>query len=396
MTEKTRPRTLVSFTHFLQSLLPRFHEAGYSFALWKLPGSVALHFAAAQEVEQWDTVALEEAQPGFLFAPFDPQKPKLFVRAEESFHFDNEQFVSLRGPLLERLEKETTQDKPRANNAGYYVVKKPEGESADAPSFQKLVQHCREEVISGRFEKVVPSRCKPITLPEAFDLSAAFNTLCDRYPAAMVSIFSSPLTGTWIGATPEMLVAVDKNQHFHTTAMAGTQPYLPGMDVRTITWTQKEIEEQALVERYVIHCLKKIRLREFDEHGPKTVIAGNLVHLKTEFEVDMTATNFPQLGSVMLELLHPTSAVCGMPLEPSLDFLRKNEPYDRQYYSGYLGPVQVNHESRLFVNLRCMQLFHGEALVYAGAGVLADSDPEKEWMETELKMNTLLQVIRQK
>ena len=85
-----------------------------------------------------------------------------------------------------------------------------------------------------------------------------------------------------------------------------------------------------------------------------------------------------------------------MPLEPSLDFLRKNEPYDRQYYSGYLGPVQVNRESHLFVNLRCMQLFRGEALVYAGAGVLADSDPKKEWMETELKMNTLLQVIRQK
>ena len=77
---------------------------------------------------------------------------------------------------------------------------------------------------------------------------------------------------------------------------------------------QKDIEEQALVERYVISCFKKIRLREYDEHGPKTMIAGNVLHLKTEFEVDMVATNFPQLGSVMLNLLHPTSAVCGMPL----------------------------------------------------------------------------------
>jgi isochorismate synthase len=96
----------------------------------------------------------------------------------------------------------------------------------------------------------------------------------------------------------------------------------------------------------------------------------------------------------MLKLLHPTSAVCGMPLESAREFLRANEGYDRQFYTGYLGPVNVKGESHLFVNLRCMQLFSKKAILYAGAGVTIDSDAEKEWEETEMKLDTLLSAIQ--
>ncbi|MBY0433672.1 MAG: chorismate-binding protein, partial [Cyclobacteriaceae bacterium] len=253
----------------------------------------------------------------------------------------------------------------------------------------------RDEIVRGNAEKIVPSRSKSIPLSQEFDLVRTFQRLCSLYPHAMVSIFSSPATGTWIGATPEVLVTVTKDQRFRTVALAGTQPFTSGTDLRSVSWTQKDIEEQALVERYIISCFKKIRLREYEEHGPKTTVAGNVLHLKTDFGVDMVATNFPQLGSVMLKLLHPTSAVCGMPLASSLRFLLEHEGHDRQFYSGYLGPVNVDQESHLFVNLRCAQLTSDNAILYAGAGVLADSDPEREWQETELKMNTLGKVIRE-
>jgi isochorismate synthase len=95
----------------------------------------------------------------------------------------------------------------------------------------------------------------------------------------------------------------------------------------------------------------------------------------------------------MLQLLHPTAAVCGMPLEPSLEFLKENEGYDREFYSGYLGPVNINNHTHLFVNLRCMKLLDNQGLLYAGAGVTFDSLPEKEWEETEIKFKTLLNVI---
>ncbi|MBK8292346.1 MAG: chorismate-binding protein [Flammeovirgaceae bacterium] len=172
-------------------------------------------------------------------------------------------------------------------------------------------------------------------------------------------------------------------------------PYTPDINLKYVAWTQKEIEEQALVCRYIINCFKKIRLREYEEHGPKTIVAGNLLHLKTEYEVDMAATNFPQLGSVMLKLLHPTSAVCGMPLENSLAFLKEHEGFDRQFYSGYLGPVNLKEESHIYVNLRCMQIFEDKVRIYAGAGVTADSVSETEWMETEMKMLTLQNIITQ-
>jgi isochorismate synthase len=107
----------------------------------------------------------------------------------------------------------------------------------------------------------------------------------------------------------------------------------------------------------------------------------------------MQATNFPQLGSVMLQLLHPTSAVCGMPLDTSLEFLSRNEKYDRQFYAGYLGPVNFNNDTNIFVNLRCAQLLENKAVLYSGAGVTIDSTPEQEWAETEMKMNTLLNII---
>jgi isochorismate synthase len=72
-----------------------------------------------------------------------------------------------------------------------------------------------------------------------------------------------------------------------------------------------------------------------------------------------------------------------------MEFLRANEGYDRQFYSGFLGPVNFRNESHIYVNLRCFQIQHKKAVVYAGAGVTIDSVPENEWEETEMKLDTL-------
>lgn len=394
MTEDTQRAVAIDFDEFLRNALSGCRDAGLSFALWRLPATTTVHFAASLKPVTTHDVNLEETEPGFLFAPFDPGKKKVFLPADESFRYESGQLTVLKGEFLDKLQSTKRDTAKDRTTAPHYATPHPAQTSIDQVGYQQLVARCRDEVLNGSFEKVVPSRFKEVPLPKDFDAATLFTTLCTRYPSAMVSVFSSPLTGTWIGATPEMLVSVDAQQHFHTVAVAGTQRYVPGMDLRAITWTQKEIEEQALVERYIINCFKKIRLREFEERGPRTVVAGNVVHLKTEFEVDMVATRYPQLGTVMLQLLHPTSAVCGMPLEGSLAFLKEHEGYDRQFYSGYLGPRNVDQETHLFVNLRCMQVASDTALVYAGAGVLGDSDPEKEWQETELKMRTLLDVIR--
>jgi isochorismate synthase len=375
----------------LPNLLRNALDDGNAITLWRMPNSPEKHMLICTDgVTPWDEVTLEDSRPGFMFAPYDPAQKKMFFRGDLILTFRDGHLQS--SPPPEKFLRRRT--KPENETAGeryYPVLPIP---PAPADNYVTLVERSLRAIREGSLEKVVPSRSREVELPPIFDVVKTFNKLCDAYPDAMVSFVSSEETGSWLGATPELIVSVDDHSRFRTVALAGTKRYEPGMDLKSVAWTEKEIEEQALVCRYIISCFKKIRVREYDERGPRTSRAGNLLHLKTEYEVDMSAINFPQLGSVMLKLLHPTSAVCGMPLAQAQEFLRRNEGYDRQYYSGYLGPVNIKQESRLFVNLRCMQLLNKGAVLYAGAGVTIDSIPEKEWEETELKFETLLSVIR--
>jgi isochorismate synthase len=259
--------------------------------------------------------------------------------------------------------------------------------------FIQLVQHGIEAIEAGVLEKVVPARTKQVTVSKDFDLGKALLEMLDAYPNSFVNFFHIPKVGTWIGASPETLIKT-REDHFYTMALAGTQKASGENPLKSAAWTQKEIEEQALVCRYIVDCFKKIRLREYEEHGPKTIMAGNLLHLKTDFKVDMKATRFPQLGSVMLDLLHPTSAVCGMPRKEAHEFLQENEGFDRSFFAGFLGPVNIQGETSIFVNLRTASFKGGKAILYAGAGVTEDSDPEKEWEETELKCQIIGKFIQ--
>jgi len=380
-------------TELISTVIHHHLSLGQTFSLWKLPHATEINLIVSDEAPvEIDEVNMEESVPGFVIAPFHPQKKKIFLKATHRYTFKGSEILKNGDPLSEEevdMMKESKSESDAFHRKEYKKI-----QQAAANEYVKLVNKSIELIEEGLFEKIVPSRTRQIELPDSFDEVKLFLKLIDKYPHALVSLVSSPETGTWLGATPELLVCTDRNAHFKTVALAGTQPYHSSIDVRSVAWTQKDIEEQALVCRYIISCFKKIRLREYDEHGPKTIVAGNVLHLKTDYYVDMNATGFPQLGSIMLKLLHPTSAVCGMPLQNALDFLQKEEGYDREFYSGFIGPVNIDNESHIYVNLRCMQILKDKkAHLYAGAGVTADSIPEKEWEETEIKMNTLLNVI---
>ncbi len=376
----------------IATVLHHHLSLGQAFSLWKLPHSDEINLIISEEAPVYlDDFNMDESIPGFVISPFQPEQKKVFVKATHRYSFTSNEVLKNNEPLTQEEVDFMKESSHEAVQLHYH------SSSSHTPSFNEyteLVKRSIQKIEEGLFEKVVPSRTKQVALPESFDEVKLFLKLIKKYPHALVSLVSSQETGTWMGATPELLVSTDRNLHFKTVALAGTQRYSPDMDVRSVAWTQKDIEEQALVCRYIISCFKKIRLRDYIEQGPKTVIAGNVLHLKTEFDVDMIATGFPQLGSIMLKLLHPTSAVCGMPLQSAMDFLLQEEGYDREFYSGYLGPVNIDNETHIYVNLRCMQLLKDKkAKLYAGAGVTIESIPEKEWEETEIKMNTLLNVI---
>jgi len=127
------------------------------------------------------------------------------------------------------------------------------------------------------------------------------------------------------------------------------------------------------------------------QSNTETVKAGSLVHLRTQIKGDIEKEGLRSL----VNLLHPTPAVCGMPKEKAKQFILENENYNRSYYTGYLGELNMteNKNSHLFVNLRCMEIKNNIAEIYIGGGITKESNPEKEWEETVAKSNIMLKAL---
>ncbi len=231
---------------------------------------------------------------------------------------------------------------------------------------------------AGTFRKLVLSQ------PFEFrynDPAQTFASLCKAYPHSLVYLLYTPETGMWIGATPELLLE-QTSKGWETMALAGTK------DSETAPWDEKNREEQRVVCQYVKEQLTP--LCESVEESPVTTLhTGNLYHLCTKFRFEPKKnTNLDALT----DALHPTPAVCGLPKEKAIDFLLENEGYDRAYYAGYLGPVGIDGETHLYVNIRCAQLHsQNKATVYAGSGLLASSTLESEYKEISKKSQALFQ-----
>ena len=404
--EKIRDFSLASHANAPLAGWQAAQKLGYAVALWQLPRQKDKQLIINLGAEIPKTkIVLEELSAGFAVSPFLNMEghDSLFIEANLYFRFDHEGKIVVEKVSKSVTEQQREQWEKQCGTVGRTVtaITYRNFENGTAlPDTDYL--HCVREAVAaieaGQLKKVVFSRTKQVELPADFVVTEVFERLCEKYPNAFVSLVYLPhLDQVWLGATPETLVGVDKEGIFRTVALAGTQSALDAsgqpIPPKQAPWTQKEIEEQALVGRYIISCFKKIRVREYIEEGPKTVVAGNLMHLCSDYTVDTKAINFPELGTVMLELLHPTSAVCGMPKTEALQFIQAHEHYDREFYSGFLGPVNVENETHLYVNLRCMKIQQGKATLYAGGGITEDSVPEKEWQETELKCQTMLAVL---
>ena len=137
---------------------------------------------------------------------------------------------------------------------------------------------------------------------------------------------------------------------------------------------QKEIDEQQIVTDYIVNNLKS-SVDNLNIGEVETVKAGSLLHLKTKITGKLNTQN----SKLITSILHPTPAVCGMPLAISKQFILENENYKRSFYTGFLGEINLNNKTELFVNLRCMEIQENKASIYIGGGITKDSNPEKEW-----------------
>ncbi|MBC7390048.1 MAG: chorismate-binding protein [Opitutaceae bacterium] len=388
MIETEIPVQTLNSASVIDSLVQYCKERQYGLAIWSLPESNIRNFLISHCPQILQTHTIESLENGFVIASFEggSKGEKLYLKADVHFKTDNE--TELTKELLyflPDLKIEKTQQ-------NHIITLKPA--SLERINFYKnAVNLAIESINRNEHKKLVLARKRTATISGIFSAGKVFENINKVFKTTFNSIIYTPDYGLWIGASPETLVSRNSKNIFKTVALAGTQA-ANGKSEKEAVWSQKEIEEQAYVSRFIVERLKKIRLREFEDIGPKTVRVGHLFHLKTEYLVDLNEVDFPDLLSDMLEMLHPTSAVCGMPKEAAMEFVLANENFSRELYSGYLGPVNIGEETHLFVNLRCVKIENKEITFFAGAGITEDSDPEKEFLETETKMDSLLNCFK--
>ena len=251
------------------------------------------------------------------------------------------------------------------------------------------VNAAKKAMDEGKFHKVVLSKVRLENLPLDFKPEMFFLKLCEMYPHAFVYLMQLPEIGCWMGATPEPLLVVEDEQ-VKTVSLAGTQ-VATGKNVESYQWSQKEIEEQGIVTGFVETLLHSLDIQHISKTGPENYQAANLIHLKTAFEFPQSELK-NRFGD-LLKALHPTPSVGGLPKPEAREFILANEKHDRSYYTGFLGPVNIENKTNIFVNLRCLQLYENQFVLYSGAGITSSSVAEEEWTETDNKMVTLMNVI---
>ncbi|WP_036153627.1 chorismate-binding protein [Maribacter forsetii] len=324
---------------------------------------------------------MDFTETGFVFAPFDVNSDAILMK-------------------MDAVEKV-----PFNLNDEFQVSEKniPESEATEKGRYLNLISKAIERIGKGDFNKVVLSRKIEVDVRDNY--FEVYQRILQVYKKAFCYFWYHPKIGTWMGATPEILIKSNGTQ-FTTMSLAGTQNAIGANEP---IWAEKELDEQQLVTDYILDTLKD-EVVSLNSSERESVKAGQLWHLRTE----MKGTFAPNKFGDILKALHPTPAVCGSPLENAKNFILENELYERNFYTGFLGELNTKTElprnrnrrnqensayrsvmktSELFVNLRCMQLFKEKAEIYVGGGITTDSIPEKEWEETALKSNTMFRVL---
>ena len=307
-------------------------------------------------------------EKGFVFAPFDADQVPFIPLEFADVYVDT---VHSKGYFME----------DSFSNASSFIGK---------DFFEDLVADAVAAINNKEFLKVVVSRKEEVALTQ-FDIQQTMRKMIHHYPNAFKYCFFHPKIGTWIGATPEQFLKTNGND-IKTVALAGTQV---ATTAENVIWEAKEKTEQQLVTDFIVESLEDL-VKEVTLSSPYTVMAGNLWHIKTDISATLKSR---KLLKKLIESLHPTSAVCGLPKQEALTFIREREGYNREYYSGYLGELNIDlvtfktMQTDLFVNLRCMRILQDKARVFVGCGITKDSIPAAEYLETVNKSMTMKRIL---
>lgn len=353
-------------TNIFFSKIKHHHNQNLPFVLYLKPNSSNL-IGILQQNDILYKVS-DYSDKGFVFASFD-EKQLILIPENESEIISIDKEIT----AFESIEADDL-------NLNHEAKKQ----------YQDLVSKGIEAIKNDEFKKVVLSRSETVEVIE-FDFVATFQHLVQLYPTTFCYCFFHPKIGFWMGATPEQLLKANGNI-FETTALAGTQKANSETEIR---WEQKEKEEQQYVTDFIIKRLREVA-NSVMVTEPYSIKAGSIWHIKTDIS---GVLNKKSTLEEVIDTLHPTPAVCGLPKKKAKAFILENENYDRTFYTGFLGELNSSFagndiSSDLFVNLRSMQIQKNKAVLYMGCGITKESIPEKEWEESVNKSMTMKRVLR--
>ena len=243
------------------------------------------------------------------------------------------------------------------------------------------IKHTVKACKNNKIKKCILSRIH-IEPHQIIDFFPLFKELINSYRHGFKYILNHPEFGMWIGVSPETLISGSKNEGLFTHALAGSKISNSNDD-----WTLKEKEEHQYVSDYIRKIILNngslIRESEtYDKH------AGNVKHLNRDFHFNLSTPLF-----YFTNQLHPTPAIAGIPLKETTTHIQNIESHSREIYCGFIGTVNKN-KCELFVNLRCGRITPHEFHLFVGGGITDKSIAEDEYIETEIKSQTLLSVIK--
>jgi isochorismate synthase len=268
--------------------------------------------------------------------------------------------------------------------------------TAPPEHYEEAVARAVERIRAGAFQKIVLAREVVVHAPAPHDAAAVFGVLRGGFDSCYVYCAGSGDDGgaAFVGASPELLVRRE-GQRASTVALAGStrRSADPAVDAHLgeqLLRSEKDREEHAIVARRITRALRPHSVWVAAPDEPAIIRVANIQHLAMPIRAQLAE---PRGAVDLAGVLHPTPAVGGEPHAAAMPVIPALEGLDRGWYAGCLGWTDANEDGEFCVALRCALLRAREARLYAGVGVVRDSDPAAELAETEVKLSALLPVL---
>ncbi|MBT63750.1 MAG: isochorismate synthase [Puniceicoccaceae bacterium] len=260
--------------------------------------------------------------------------------------------------------------------------------------YPQAVARALSEIEQGSYEKIVLARGIELEADRPWQPLDTLNRLRERFAGCFTFSFAGGDARSFIGATPERLLQI-RNGHLLTEAIAGSAPrgQSAGEDAkhaRDLLESEKDLHEHICVRDSILRRLERVGVTGIAEPQPQLLLLANVQHLRTRIQAEVGES--VHLLDILPEM-HPTPAVGGSPREQAVPCIAELEQMQRGLYAGVVGWFNHLNEGEMIVGIRSALIDGKLARLYAGAGIVKGSDPDKEMRETEMKLRALLDVL---